>query len=299
MINSNIRFKAVVRAALAVMLLVVTHSPLTAQILTVDPDEAGYVVDRAAHVGLTLAGTSGLITMPTPDIKKEGTWVVSYKGGVDKQNVTYGNTVYNIQKNEHYTALAYNLSDKLEFSLNHLDYSRCSDPVVGGLNYPEEMTAYGLKYSTWHGKQDLCMGVNFAPMTSAQQNRADINQIEYMRNIYLTITEDIADDFRGYMNVKNAFTADQKVTYGNNQELIIPRTQLIISGLGFEGGRPDRVAVIGEVQWFNCRDIYTEYSIRHSFNAGLRGGNKYFQAEVFGLSLNQDPRVVFGVNCSY
>lgn len=269
------------------------------QILVMDPDDFGTPEYREAHTGVTLAGTSGLITVPTADFTERGAVRVSYKGGITKRDLNFNGVAYKTSKNEHYTAATYNIDDNLELSINHLEYERSSKPTLAGLTYHEDSTAFGMKYSAHNGRQDFCFGVAFAPMDAEELNKADLWQLEHLRTVYLTVTEGITDSLQEYMHAKTCSTDEQNIALGGGQVLKINRKDFLASAIGLELSHARMGSFFCEGQFFNYRDLFAKDSVRFSFNAGLRFGKGRYFGEVFGLSLNQDPRMMLGVNAGF
>lgn len=271
-------------------------SPLLsqAQVLEVVPDQIKPVVARAAHAGSCYGGSSGLATIPTPDFHQTRVGF-SYKSGTWDQDVIIGGVETDVEKKEQTVSLRYNIAENLELSANHLKYERNSTPITKGLNFKEDTTAFGMKYSTHHGDKDLCMGFNFAPMTAEELNLADIEQIENLRNVYLTISETVAENLTGYLNLTSAFTKKQEMDFGNGVIHKVNRKDILIGAFALEYSVANVASVFCEYKVGNYRDIFKNDSVRHRFNAGLRLGNENIQAEVLGLNLSEDsPTMVFG-----
>lgn len=276
---------------------------LPAQILEVDGEEVGKIIERPIHNGTCLSGARGLATIATPDWydqdRKDSRTLVSFKGGSYKRDAIVQNGKYRMAKNEQYVSVVHNFDAKLEFSVNHLNYRRSSNPTLDGLNYREDSTAFGLKYSADHGKQGFAMGFNFAPMTATELNLADLQQIEYLRNVYLTISEDITPNLHGYINVKTCATRDQDVKLNDGTSFRVTRKDFLVSALALELDNGKGSAVFFESQFFNYRDLMTLNAARYSINGGLRFGAQNMNIELLALSLNQDPRALAGVNIGF
>jgi len=270
-----------------------------AQVLEIDPDHMGETSYRNPHMNLTMLGTAGLLTIPTPDFYDDYKGCISYKGGITKRDMVLGTTMYRTSKNEHYLAANWALRPNLEFSVNHLIYERNCDPYTRGLTYHDEATAFGMKYSTHNGHQDFCFGTAFAPMSAENLDKADFTQIEKLRTVYMTVAEDISKDFHGYLHLKTCFTAVQKIDLGNNQTLRVDRKDFLVSAVGLELNINKKMALILENQFFNYRDIFVQDSVRSSLNGGIRFGMKRFSGEVVGLSLNKDPVTMFGCSAGF
>jgi len=264
------------------------------QVLAIDPDDMKAPTVKATHLGTTLSGSSGLLTIPTPDFQEDRQVSLTYTGGISKGDLTLGTGSYRISKDEHFTGLAWNVKPNLELTAMNLRYERSSDPALAGLNYREDATTFGMKYSTQNGDQDFCMGFSYAPMSAAQLNNADLMQVETLRNAYMTVTEEIASGFYGHLNLKESFTDKQKIDLGNGQTFKMNPKQFLVSGIGLEYVLKDAASIFCEGKFYNYRDLFREGSDQFSFNAGLRFGLRNIQLEVLGFSLNQNPVTYLG-----
>jgi hypothetical protein len=264
------------------------------QVLEVVPDEMGEVIERPAHIGTCYSGSSGLVTIPTPDFQ-ESTAGFSYKTGTWKNDLNIGGKLVKVEKDEQTAGIRFNLSPHVELSANHLRYERRSDPLTKGLSYKEDTTAFGMKYSAHHGSKDICLGFTFAPMSAEELNLADIEQIENLRNVYLTISEEVAQNFTGFLNLTSAFTKKQKMDFGSGIIQEINRKDILIGSFGLEYGVADSASVFCEYKVGNYRDIFQDDSTRHRFHAGFRVGTNNIQAEVLGMNLSEsNPTMVLG-----
>ncbi len=290
------RFKVFILVLLSIILVA---SRSFGQILTVDPEVEQLPVYKPMHLGTTLSGTTGLISIPTPEIQEDRTAIVTYKGGITKRDLTLNRTRYRLSKNEHFTGLVYQAKPNLELSVLNLRYERSADPLLAGLTYNEDSTTFGMKYSTHNAEQDLCMGFSFAPMDAYELNRADLSQIENLRHVYLTISEKLAKAFYGYLNLKYCFTDKQKIDLGLGQTLTLEPKQFLVSGVGLEYAWNDSVSLFCEGKFANYRDLYKDDSTRASFNAGVRFGTRNAQLEVLGLSLEKDPYLYLGASVGF
>lgn len=277
-----------------------------AQVLEALPDARGkaagpvsgkVVMERAAHLGATMSGAAGLITMPTPDYQKEGTIAASFKTSNSESDLYINNARVEVSKDEYIASLRYNARPNLEVSLNNLRYERSSTPALTGLDVERDHLAVGLKYTAKHDKNDFCVGFNFAPMSAKDLNLADIEQIENMRNVYFTMAENIADKFTGYFNVSSVFTKNQEIDFGNGVKQKINRKDILIGGLGLEYQVAEAATIFGEAKFGNYRDFdyFREDSVRHRIHAGARVGVENVQLELMGLNVTEDnPTFVLG-----
>ncbi|MEW6712102.1 MAG: hypothetical protein AB1403_19945 [Candidatus Riflebacteria bacterium] len=270
-----------------------------AQVLEVVDDQMKPVVERTAHTGSCYTGSSGLVTIPTPDFQKTRV-AFSYKQGLWEQDLLINNVKTELEKDEFTAGIRVNLDDNLEFSANHLKYERKSTPTFTNIDYKEDTVAFGLKYSAHHGDKDMCMGFTFAPMTAEELNMADIEQIENLRNVYLTISEIVSDNLTGFLNLTSAFTKEQKIDFGNGVVQEVNRKDILIGAFGLEYSFAESASIFCEYKVGNYRDIFKAESARHRFHAGFRVGNQNIQAEILGMNLSEDnPTMVLGGNLAF
>ncbi|EKD81049.1 MAG: hypothetical protein ACD_39C02008G0001 [uncultured bacterium] len=164
-----------------------------------------------------------------------------------------------------------------------------------GLNFEEDHYSFGMKYSAPFEDKQMCMGFNFAPMSAEELNLADIEQIENLRNVYLTVSEKLTDKFTGHLNLTSAFTKKQKIDFGNGIIRELNRKDIFIGALGLDYQFGEYATLFGECRIGNYRDIFTDESVRYRLHAGMRFGSNAFQLEVMGLNLTEDlPVLVVG-----
>ena len=251
------------------------------------------------RTGMCLAGTSGLISVPTPDFQTNRKGGFSLKTGVTKRDIIVDNIKYDLEKNEHWMSAACSLQPNLEISVNHLRYERSSAPTIGILNYSEESTGFGMKYSTHVASQDLCLGGMFAPMSAVQINKADLVQIEHLRSVYLTLGEKLSEKLRGYLNLKHCFTDEQDIVFPSGRKLHYDKKEFLASAIALDYAPQKNVSIMLESQFLNYRDFYNDSGDRVSLNVGVRGGSDAVQAELFVTSFNVEPDVRFGLNFGF
>ncbi len=252
-----------------------------------------------ARTGMCLSGTSGLMSVPTPDFQKDRRVSVSYKSGVTNRDITADKTKYDLEKNEQWISAAYSIKPNLEISLNHLQYDRSSSPYLGDLNYEEDSTGFGMKYSTHIASQDFCFGGVFAPMSASELNSADLVQIENLRSVYMTLGEKLTDNINGFLNLKHCFTDNQTVELMNGRTLEYDRKEFLVSAIALEYAPSKNFAFMFESQFMNYRDFFSSGSDRVSLNVGIRGGAEAVQAEVFVMSFNDEPDLRLGLNIGF
>jgi len=250
--------------------------------------------DNAAHLGATLSGASGLISIPTPDFqsRKMG---FSYRKGYVKSSMISNNQKIHLEKDEFFASLRANIKPNLELSASRLKYIRASNPTIKGLNFENEHYGVGLKYSTHLSNHNMCVGFNFTPMTAEELNLADIEQIENLRNVYVTMSERISDNLDGYLGLSTAFTKKQTIDFGGGFVQKLDRKEMLIASVGLEYKLGKSAALFGEAKFGNYRDIFKQDSVRHRIHGGFRAGLDNFQLEVMALNLTEtNPTMVFG-----
>lgn len=281
------------------ILILLSSISASGQVLEVVPDEveAAPKIERVAHIGSCYTGSSGLVTIPTPDFQDTKV-AFTYKAGTWEQDINLANNKVELDKDEYLAGIRLNLSPHVELSVSQLNYERKTDPVTAktqNLNYKEDATSFGMKYSAHHGAKDICLGFTFAPMSAQELNLADIEQIENLRNAYMTVSESINEQTSGYLHLASVFTKKQEIDFGNGIVQKVNRKDILIGGLGLEYSFANYFAVFGEYKVGNYRDIFTKDSVRHRFHAGIRLGSKNIQAELTGMNLSEDnPTMVFG-----
>lgn len=262
-------------------------------IRTTHSDEAG-ASDRAPHLGATLSGSSGLISIPTPDFQTRKA-AFSYRKGYVKSSIFSNNKKINLEKDEFFASLRANIKPNLEVSASRLKYIRASNPTINGLNFEKDHYGFGLKYSTHLAEHDMCIGFNFTPMTAEELNLADIEQIENLRNAYITMSEKIGENFFGYLGLSAAFTKKQTIDFGGGFVQKLNRKEMVIGSVGLEYQLGQSAAVFGEAKFGNYRDIFKQDSVRHRIHGGFRAGLDNFQLELMALNVTEkNPTMVFG-----
>lgn len=270
-----------------------------AQILEIDPEKINETLERPERIGMSLSGSTGLVTIPTPNFRSVTKASVSFKGDISRHSSTLATSTYNVFKLERYVSLSYFITKNLELSLNHLRFDRSSSPYLAELNYTEDPTGFGLKYSTHSGQKDFCFGFNFAPLSAAELNRTDLTQIENLRSVYFSTSETISKTLEGYLSLKESFTEKQKILFSDGSEFRVNRKEFLIGSLGLEYSPSNVLSLFLETQFFNYRDFYRKNSDRHSFNAGIRIGKEPFQLELLGVSLSVNPRALLGATIGF
>lgn len=262
-------------------------------------EEATPTVVPTGVLGTTMSGTSGLVSIPTPDYAEDGIHL-SYKGNSSKSSIFAGNQQVNLDKDEQFIGVRAKINRHLEVSAGQLSYDRSSNPVMTGLNFDRKHYSVGMKYSAPFEDKQMCMGFTFTPMSAKDLNLADIEQIENLRNIYLTVSEKVNENFTGYMNVTSAFTKKQEIDFGNGVTRKLNRKDIFVGALGLDYRFGEYTTAFAECRFGNYRDIFNEDSVRYRLHAGVRFGSEAFQFEVMGLNLSEDdPVLVLGSSLGF
>lgn len=305
MLNMN-KFKAIL---IALVILTVSRDPAVGQVLEALPDSHERSTGRNSKVvkeeaveharvgGTTMSGNTGLVTIPIPARKKEHTAGASFKFNNTTGDLLVNGTNVRIEKDEYVYGVRYNARPNLEISLSNLHYERSSNPVLAGVDTDKDHVAAGMKYTTNIDEKEFCMGFNFAPMSAKEMNMADIEQIESLRNVYLTMAETISSNFTGYMNISSVFTNNQKIDFGNGVIQKVNRKDILLGGIGLEYKIADSATVFGEAKFGNYRDFdyFKKDSVRHRIHAGARVGSENAALELMGLNVTDgDPTFVIG-----
>ncbi len=254
-------------------------------------EEAVPSIEKTGMLGTTLSGTSGLVSIPTPDYAEKGVHV-SYKGNTSKSSIFAAGTNVHLEKDEQFIGIRGKVNQHLELSAGHLSYDRTSNPLMTGLNFSKDHYSFGMKYSAPFEDKQMCMGFTFTPMTAEELNLADIEQIESLRNIYMTVSEKVSDNLTGYMNLTSAFTKKQEIDFGNGITRKMNRKDIFIGAFGLSYQFGSYASFFGECRFGNYRDIFIDESVRYRVHSGMRFGSDAFQLEVIGLNLTEEKPVL-------
>lgn len=301
--NYSICKKIVTLSLITLTFVIVNLHSCKAQIITFESDKEDNSekhIDKFLHTTISLSGSTGLLTIPTPDINSNVKLGITYKGGISKNDLTINNQNYRCSKNEHFTGVFYNIKPNLEFSTIHLRSNRSINPYLAQLKFEENYTGFGIKYSTKNFEQDICAGFIFAPMSSEEISRADLTQIELLRCIYITLSEEIFKNIYGYLHLKESFTKNQKIILDNNVKLHRDVKNFLTSGIGLEYAPKGKFySVFLEAKFTNYRDIFKDDATRFTLNAGIRLGNDKVNAEFYGVSLQNEPFLMLGSSIAF
>ena len=249
------------------------------------------------HLGSTMSGTSGLITIPTPDYNEKTQVIISGKGSKSDYKMNNNGQKIKHTKDESIVALRYNPKPEFELSATNLHYKRTNDANIKNLESDDNVTSFGMKYTAGNEGKNYCFGFNFAPMSSEDMNNLDIEQLEHMRNIYFSFSEEITDRLSGYVNIGTSFTKKQTIWLNNADSIEIDKKNIVYGGFGLEYQVASSMALFGEFKVANYRDFeaYQNNPDRHRAHVGVRFGNDNIQVECVGMNITgDDPNLVIG-----
>lgn len=288
------------------MILLLLFYPLGhgySQILEALPDEVpvrhNNLSSSPIMSGHTFSGATGLVTIPTANFQQT-TVGISWKRCFDQNRIRVLSRDIITEKEERYYSIRYNPLKELELTFNKHSFNRTTVPEITSMNFSNRFFGFGAKYSFEHGEQDVAFGFTFTPMSASEMNSIDLQQLEAMRNLYLTFSEEVAKNLVGHLNVTHSFTRRQKVELSDGSSETIPRNNILHLCAGIEYHCVGLGNIFGEVRFGNYRDFFENDSVRYTFNAGLRLGTDNLNGEILGLNLSgRYPTLVFGANMAY
>ena len=249
------------------------------------------------HLGTTMSGTSGLITIPTPDFNEKTSLSFFGKGSSSDYDMRVNGQKVTNTKDETVVGLRYNPKPEFEVSATNMHYKRRNNANIKAIENDDNVTSFGMKYTAGNDGKNYCFGFNFAPMSTEDMNNLDIEQLEAMRNIYCTISEEINDKLSGYVNIGTSFTKKQRIWLNNVDSIEIDKKNIVYGGIGVEYNIASSISLFGEFKVANYRDFeaYQDNPDRHRAHVGIRFGSENFQLECVGMNITgDDPNVVFG-----
>jgi len=247
-------------------------------------------------VGTTLAGSSGLLTVPVPDRSVSGrSFAVKFNRAEGK--VTYNNQPVSLSKNEGIISVRNKFDAELEGSLVLLAYDRKSLPQLTG---SVEHYGVGCKVTTEGEDEDFCYGFNYAPMDTRESMLADIEQIESLRNVYATFAEKFNDRITGYLNLSAAFAGRQRIEFSDGSRRDVKRNDIYTGTFAATCRFRERIHLIGEFKVGHYRNMLVTEETRYRLHAAVRFAGDRFNYELAGYNLNDaDPVIGVGGNMKF
>lgn len=254
------------------------------------------------HLGMTMTGSSGLITIPTPDYIKSKKIGITAKGSEFEGKFKYADGVIKYDKNERNYGIRYNPTPAIQISLSDTHYERTNKYHIKGVEGHGDIIAAGLKCTASNDNINYCFGFTFAPMDADEMNAIDIEQLENNRNIYFTMSEKVSSHFNAYLNVGTSFTKKQEIQITDTEKIEFDTKNIVYGGIGAEYLLNENVSFFGEFKVANYRDFeaYKDSKTRHRAHIGARIGTEKAQVEVIGLNITgNNPTFVLGGNFGF
>ena len=254
------------------------------------------IATRSISTNLNLSGAHGLLTISGPTLNSSQTMQFGTKFGVSDGEIRLAGQQHNVEKREWWTFLAYPIMPNLELTITHLQSDRSGNPGSPLLDGGANATAFGFAYT--FPKQDFVFGGGFSPLSNDAQKNVDLAQIEHLRHIFLTVTEDLAANTFGYLQFKYAFTRERTTIQPGGALQTHGAKQFLIAGLGIEFRTSGKASFFFEAQRFNYGQLQIGDSDPYSVNLGTRLRGRRFNAELSAVALTRDPTYYIGVTAS-
>lgn len=254
------------------------------------------------HLGMTMTGSSGLITIPAPDYIEDHKFGITVKGSEFEGKFKYADGVIKYDKSERNYGIRYNPTPALQISLSDTHYKRTNKYRIKGVEGDGDIIAAGLKYTAGNDNRNYCFGFTFAPMDSDEMNAIDIEQLENNRNVYFTMSEKVSSHFNAYLNIGTSFTKKQEIQITDTDKIEFDTKTIVYGGIGAEYLLNENVSFFGEFKVANYRDFeaYKDSKNRHRAHVGARIGTDKAQVEVIGLNVTgNNPTFVLGGNFGF
>ncbi len=239
--------------------------------------------------GVTLSGSSGLLTLPTPD-SRSGVYGFGCKVNQARGNASFEGRAIDLEKDETILSGHWKYDEEIELSLSYLSYDRVSIPELSG---SARHTGIGVKITPKEGEADFCYGFNYTPMNTFESMLADIEQIESLRNVYATFADTLSANMTGYLNLSAAFAGKQKIVFSDGSRRDVDRNDIYTGTLGIEWAMRSGFSAIAEWKIGHYREMMSEDTVRYRFHGGFRFSGERYGIEISAYNLN-DPDPVLG-----
>ncbi len=240
--------------------------------------------------GVTLSGSSGLLTIATPDSRPAG-YGFACKVNQARGSAGFEGRRIDLEKDETIFSGRWKYDEEIELALVYLSYERLSIPELSG---SAAHTGIGVKVTPQDGGKDFCYGFNYAPMNTFESMLADIEQIESLRNLYATFADALTADLTGYLNISAAFAGRQKIVFSDGSRRDVDRNDIYTGSLGFEYRLRRGFSAVAEWKIGHYREMMSEDTVRYRFHGGLRFSGERYGIEVSAYNMN-DTDPVLGV----
>lgn len=238
--------------------------------------------------GVTLSGSSGLLTIAIPD-SRPSSYGFACKVNQARGSATFEGRAIDLEKDETVFSGHWKYDEEIELSLVHLSYDRVSLPELSG---SAAHTGIGVKITTKEGERDFCYGFNYAPMNTFESMLADIEQIESLRNVYATFADSLTANLTGYLNLSAAFAGKQKIVFSDGSRRDVDRNDIYTGSLGLEYRLKQGFSAVAEWKIGHYREMMSEDTVRYRLHGGLRFSGERYGIEISAYNLNDADPVV-------
>lgn len=236
--------------------------------------------------GVNLSGSSGLLTVATPDSRPTG-YGFAAKVNQARSSASFEGRPIDLEKDETIVSGRWKYDEEIELALVYLSYDRVSIPELSG---SARHTGIGVKVTPKDGEKDFCYGFNYAPMNTFESMLADIEQIESLRNVYATFADTLSANMTGYLSLSAAFAGRQKIVFSDGSRRDVDRNDIYTGSLGVEWKLRSGFSAIAEWKIGHYREMMTEDTVRYRVHGGLRFSGERYGIEISAYNLNDaDP----------
>ncbi len=274
--------------------------PAPGQVLETVPDGQGLLSfpdnepSPGRPGGLSLAGTTGLVTIPTSPSSPEKTLRVGIKGGSEKTRSLPAGEVLRFDKDSRSVAVSCSLSPNLEVSVNHLWFER-KRKTGGKADDRADFTGGGVKLYTTNGKQSFCIGGHYSGISDSDADFTDLADVANLKFVYGTFGLDFGPQVTGFLSLRSVFPTHQKIALTGGRTARTDRKAFLVGAGGIEWRATPFLTLMFEGTKFDYDDIFRKTSHDSSLNGGLRIGRDSLQFEACGTFLDSDPATWFGL----
>lgn len=186
------------------------------------------------------------------------------------------------------------LHPNILFVVNHLSTSRDTSPLVSGVDGSSGVTAVGFHVET--PENSMAFGGSYADLSGGNMGTLDIAQLEHLRHIYITVSDDIYNDIKGYLQFKQAFSQKYTAVFPDGRRKVVPMKRAIVGTVGAVRTMKKGASLFGEAQYFDDEDFLYYGSDHYSVNIGYRLQRSRYSMELAARSINQTPTWYLGVS---
>jgi len=238
--------------------------------------------------GVTLSGSSGLLTIAIPD-SRPSSYGFACKVNQARGSATFEGRAIDLEKDETVFSGRWKYDEEIELALVYLSYDRVSLPELSG---SASHTGIGVKVTPKDGEKDFCYGFTYAPMNTFESMLADIEQIESLRNVYATFADSLTANLTGYLNLSAAFAGKQKIVFSDGSRRDVDRNDIYTGSFGLEYRLRKGFSAIAEWKIGHYREMMSEDTVRYRFHGGLRFSGERYGIEISAYNLNDADPVV-------